>query len=123
TRGVILTETPDAYQAGAYRVPKAGRPLLTSVRYGELEYLLPEGAALSLVDRSGAAHDVKAGSVQTRALKTEPILVELEQRGEYADSGRGPLSFRTTMSFPNTKSWIHLVHEIDDPAGDVREVV
>jgi hypothetical protein len=40
-RGVTLTESDDAYQAGAYRVPKSGRPLLTSVRYGELEYLRP----------------------------------------------------------------------------------
>jgi hypothetical protein len=122
TRGVMLTETEAVYQAGAYAVPKAGRPLLTSVKYGELEYLRPEGAALSFVDRSGATRAVREGSVQTRALKSEPVCVMLEQRGEYAGAG-GALPFRTTMEFVNSKSWIHLVHEIDDARGEVREVL
>jgi hypothetical protein len=122
TRGVILTETESVYQAGAYRVPKFGRPLLTSVRYGELEFLRPEGAEFLFVDRSGAARTVREGSVRTRALKTEPVSVMLEQRGEYA-AERGALAFRTTMAFPNSKSWIHFVHEIEDPGGEVREVV
>jgi PcRGLX-like N-terminal RIFT barrel domain len=122
TRGVILTETLTAYQAGAYRVPKDGRPLLSSVHYGELEYLRPEGAEFLVVDRSGAARTVREGSVRTRALKTEPVSVMLEQRGEYAGE-RGALAFRTTMAFPNSKSWIHFVHEIEDPGGEVREVV
>jgi hypothetical protein len=121
TRGVMLTETEAAFQAGAFRVPKQGVPLLASVRYGELEYLRSEGAELTIVDRSGASRRPRPDSVRTRALKAEPICVMLEQRGEYA-GGSGPLAFRTTMEFPSSKSWIRLVHEVEDPRGEVAEV-
>jgi hypothetical protein len=60
--------------------------------------------------------------VHTRALKTEPIRVVLEQRGEYGSEGSS-LPFRTTMEFPNTKSWIRLAHEIEDPRGELSEIV
>jgi hypothetical protein len=124
---VVLAEEAGYYQAGGYRVPKGGRPLLASVRYGDREYLRPEGAGLAIIDGTGAERVPDAGSVRTRVrtrvLKSEPIRVLLEQRGEYPAAGSASLAFRTTMEFPSSKSWIHLIHEISAREEAVPEVV
>ncbi len=117
--GLNVTDSPDAIQISNIRLGRSGWPLLASVSYrGEIIGPGPNG--LVLVDASGNRYEFGAATAAgVQVVKRGPLLVSVRYTGHVAMSG-GDVGVTITCELPNSKSWIKLTAEVDDPARRVR---
>ncbi|HEU4754051.1 MAG TPA: hypothetical protein VFU47_13155, partial [Armatimonadota bacterium] len=118
----VVRETPELFDLrGQYRIPRAGPAFLTSVRYGEREFLKAP-AAWTLwergVDGQARALRPEPGASKSRVLSAGPVNAVVELTGSYPASG-GAVPYRLTLSQPNSKSWFRAVFEAESPRGDL----
>jgi hypothetical protein len=106
---------------GNVALGRRGWPLLASVGYrGEIIGPGPNG--LVLVDARGTRHEMGAAeSVTVEVLKHGPILAVIRWTGRLP-IGNGGVGVTLTCELPNSKSWIKISADIDDPQRLVRGV-
>ncbi|MBI3494117.1 MAG: hypothetical protein HY047_20415 [Acidobacteria bacterium] len=122
TRGLTVTETPDAIQVGNVRFGRTLAPLLLSVKY-RLEDIGQGLNGFALLDSTGASHDARdVESLKVEVLKRGPLYVVLKYSGRVAVGGDARVPFTLTAEMPNSKTWVKVTTTIDDPGKRVREL-
>ena len=111
-----LGEVRDAYRIrDVYHVPFRGPSFITSIRYGDREFLrAPARWEVSLAgDREPLA--AAAGSETHRVIAAGPVNVIVERAGTLAGSGL-VVRYRLTVAQPDSKSWFDATMEVRNDA-------
>lgn len=122
-RGLMVTETADAIQAGNVRFAKTGSPLVTSVKYRQEDIATgPNG--FSLTDVAGVAHDLStATDVKAEVVKPGPLYVVVRYTGRIVIDSSYSVPFVITAEMPNSKTWVKYSAAVEDSAKRVRDLV
>ena len=90
-----------------YRIGNRGSDLITSIRYGDREFLR-EPVRLRLSRPGALTHEnLNLGISSARLVSAGPVHVEIEMVGSWQD-GETRSPFRITLRQPNSKSWFDL---------------
>lgn len=121
-RGLSVTEEADAIQVGTVRFSKAGAPLVLSVKYRN-EDIGSAGTGFTVTDASGRSLNVaSAQPPKLEILKRGPLSVKIRYSGRLAVDTGYSVPFVTTVEMPNSKSWVKVSAQVDDPGKRLREI-
>ena len=123
SKGLLVTENADSIQVGNVRFGRTGSPLLVSVKYRN-EVLRAPGTGFSVVDGAGKLVDLKsADPIKLDILKRGPIYVALRYSGRLALDEGSIVPFVVTAEMPNSKAWIKVTAQVDDPSKRLKGIV
>jgi hypothetical protein len=121
-RGLTVTEDSDTIQVGNVRFSKLGAPLVLSVKYRN-EDLAKAGTSFGIADSSGRLLDFKSAEpAKLKILKRGPLYVVLRYTGRIAVDTGYSAPFVIAVEMPNSKSWIKVTANVDDPGKRLREI-
>lgn len=121
-KGLAVSETIDAIQAGKVRFGKTGMPLIVSVKSQE-ELVGPGRQGFFVSDRAGKEYELKnADASGVTIVKPGPLYVTLRYTGEIAIDGNYRAPFVLTAEMPAGKAWIKASATVDDPQKRLREI-
>jgi hypothetical protein len=122
SQGLSVTETADGVQVGKVRFGRTGWPLLVSVKYRN-EVLRPPGTGFAVLDSAGKMIDVKSAEpVKSEILKRGPVYVALRYSGRLTLDGGYNAPFVITAEMPNSKAWVKVAAEIEDPGKRLKGI-
>ena len=121
-RGLSVVDSGESIQVGNVTFGKTASPLLRSVKYRD-EDIVEGPNGFSVIDASGASHDVVLSSPAASIIKPGPLDVALRYAGEAAIGSARPLPFVITAEMPSSKTWIKMSLSVQDPDQRVRAIV
>jgi len=118
-RGLSVTETPDAIQAGNVKFGRNGSPLVLSANYRG-EFIGQGVNGVAVIDANGGRHDLStATDLKVETLKRGPLVVVLQYAGKLPIDGTA-VPFTLTLEMPNSKSWLKSSVEVIDTGHRVK---
>ncbi len=122
-RGIAVSETDDAIQAGNVRFNKTKMPLVASIRYRQ-EDIGNGPTGFTVIDTAGVSHDVPGSDpMKAEVLKRGPIYVVIRYSGKVELDGAYSVPFTITVEMPSGKTWVKYSASVDDPSKRLREIV
>ena len=121
-RGLTVTENGDSIEVGRVRFNKSGTPLVASVNYRSEE--IGRGTnGLVVTDSSGRDYDLtNAAGLRVEVAKRGPLYVSIRYSGTIAVEGGYSAPFVVTAEMPNSKSWVKLSANVEDPQRRLTEI-
>jgi hypothetical protein len=122
TRGLRVTETPDAVEVGSVRFNKNKSPLVLSVHYRQED--IGSGAnGFSVTDSSGMAHDLtNQDEVKVEVLKPGPLYAIVRYTGRASIDSNYSVPFTITLEMTSGKTWVKYSASVDDPGKRLRDI-
>lgn len=126
-KGMTVSHEGGAYKVAngsslVYEVPEALGGFLNSVRNGRQEFIRPGRASpgLFLHSRSNDKQVVigATGEMKGEVIRDGPLAIGLRFKGGVKVGGTAVPTV-VDMTFPNSKSWVEVRCEVDDPEGRV----
>lgn len=123
SKGLLVTENTDSIQVGNVRFSRTASPLLVSVKYRN-EVLRAPGTGFAVMDSGGKLLDLKSDEpVKLDILKRGPIYVALRYSGRLTLDAGWSVPFVVTAEMPNSKAWIKVTAQVDDPGKRLKGIV
>jgi hypothetical protein len=120
-RGLTMTEEAGSILIGNIRLNRSGAPLLAAVTYRD-EAIAVGRNGLVVTDLSGNRHELSAADgLQVEIVKRGPLYVQVRYSGTPLDRD-ARATFVLDVEMPNSKSWVRLSAQVDDPARRVRDI-
>jgi hypothetical protein len=122
TRGLMVTETPDAIQVGNVRFNKKISPLVLSVHYRQ-EDIGSGMNGFSVTDSDGMSHDLSdADGVKVEVVKPGPLYAVIRYTGRAAIDPNYKVPFTITLEMTSGKTWVKYSAAVDDPGKRLRDI-
>ncbi len=121
-RGLVIDESPEGLQVGRIRFGSRGSIPLASVDYrGEL---IADGEnGLVIVDDVGTRYEASSTEWEpVELLKGGPLTVHVRHRGTLQLRQGGSVEITLDLEMPNSKSWVRLEAQVEDPDRHIREI-
>ncbi|MGH7140538.1 MAG: hypothetical protein ACREHD_32795 [Pirellulales bacterium] len=125
-RGLELKQMPDGFEIrnGPHLTWTLGRDLvklLKSVDAGELQHLRSGGARLDIAGANDVPYKI-ADEATPRVLRSGPLAIAI--RYQFAPTTGALAETKSTidLTFPNSKSWVQVEWQMEDPRQAVRSV-
>jgi hypothetical protein len=123
-RGLAVSQTDDAIQAGNLRFGTRGSPLVQSAAYVKSEFIGSGPNGLAVVDAAGVRHDLSsAAPLSVEIVKRGPLNATVRYRGQFPIDAGYAAPFVILLEAPNSKSWLKMSAVVDDPARRLRRIV